>query len=61
MAPANFGGAAACLSGQGISVGVARPSQSGPSYGQRPMPPIAENLDPVDRWDVINYIRSLER
>lgn len=30
------------------------------TQGRGPMPPIAENLDPVDRWDVINYVRSLE-
>jgi mono/diheme cytochrome c family protein len=31
------------------------------TQGRGPMPPIAENLNPVDRWDVINYVRSLER
>jgi mono/diheme cytochrome c family protein len=31
------------------------------TQGRGPMPPIAENLSPTDRWDVINYVRSLER
>jgi mono/diheme cytochrome c family protein len=31
------------------------------TQGRGPMPPIAENLDAADRWDVINYVRSLQR
>jgi mono/diheme cytochrome c family protein len=30
------------------------------TQGRGPMPPMAENLSPADRWDVINYVRSLE-
>jgi hypothetical protein len=25
------------------------------------MPPLAENLTPRERWDVINYLRELEQ
>jgi mono/diheme cytochrome c family protein len=28
--------------------------------GKDPMPSIAENLDPGERWDVINYVRTLK-
>jgi mono/diheme cytochrome c family protein len=31
------------------------------TQGWGPMPPMTENLEPADRWDVINYVRSLER
>ena len=31
------------------------------SQGFGVMPPIAENLSPEERWDVINYVRSLKK
>jgi mono/diheme cytochrome c family protein len=31
------------------------------SQGRGRMPSLAENLDVVSRWDVINHVRSLER
>lgn len=31
------------------------------TQGRGPMPSLAENLLPNDRWDVINYVRSLEK
>ncbi len=30
-------------------------------YGTEIMPPQAENLAPAERWDVVNYIRKLQR
>jgi mono/diheme cytochrome c family protein len=29
--------------------------------GLGPMPSLAENLSPVERWDVINYVHSQSR
>ena len=29
--------------------------------GRGLMPSIAENLSPAERWDVINYVRSLKK
>ncbi len=31
------------------------------TQGRKPMPSLAENLDPAQRWDVINYVRSLHQ
>jgi mono/diheme cytochrome c family protein len=31
------------------------------TQGRGPMPSIAENLEPADRWDVINYVRTLAK
>ncbi len=31
------------------------------TQGRSPMPSLAENLDPAQRWDVINYVRSLQQ
>ncbi len=30
------------------------------TLGQKSMPPLAENLTPRERWDVINHVRTLE-
>jgi len=31
------------------------------SLGRGQMPSLAENLSPASRWDVINYVRSLQK
>lgn len=31
------------------------------TQGRSPMPSLAENLDPAQRWDVVNYVRSLQQ
>jgi mono/diheme cytochrome c family protein len=31
------------------------------TQGFKVMPPLAENLSPTDRWDVINYVRTLKK
>lgn len=31
------------------------------TQGLGDMPPLAENLTPRERWDVVNYVRSLEK
>jgi mono/diheme cytochrome c family protein len=29
--------------------------------GKDPMPPMAENLTAAERWDLVNYIRTLKK
>jgi mono/diheme cytochrome c family protein len=31
------------------------------TQGFKVMPPMAENLSPTERWDVINYVRTLKK
>jgi mono/diheme cytochrome c family protein len=31
------------------------------TQGRDPMPSLAENLSPEERWDVVNFVRSLKK